>query len=349
MKLELETKYDISFDLKEITNNQSDLGLLLWNFYLDSQFIYPEKLSLLEPNKEEVINTFNKLLISSSNTVKYCFVLRDKAIVGSMMTIQYTNDTWVIQHLAVLPKYRKTAVIKMLLLSINEWMIKNSKMLFFQNYFQPKTKVAYKTFKSMYKFSQAENHMSLMTLGYFFNNNEEINNDDSDISISDLTQNNYSKIFKQLTQKYHTTYCEALGLKKDRFDIDKAVKNFANLGLTRGRKYIVIKIKEDCIAVAVIDSSTVGINLSYFFDCIHLLIIDDSFIESTVQAINSVLCEYNKDIPILIENKYSSEVVKMGFTKKRTYMLYNLSSKNDMFKSMYNNLNKENRKFISND
>ena len=28
-----------------------------------------------------------------------------------MMTIQYTNDTWVIQHLAVLPKYRKTAVI----------------------------------------------------------------------------------------------------------------------------------------------------------------------------------------------------------------------------------------------
>ena len=113
---------------------------ILWDFYVKSGFIYPEKLEMLTPFKQEILNTFNKILSCKDNTFKIFVAIKNRSIIGSIMASQFTDNTWVVQHLSVMPEHRLSSVAKNLLLAVNSRMMNNEDMSYFQNYFRPSGK-----------------------------------------------------------------------------------------------------------------------------------------------------------------------------------------------------------------
>ena len=96
----------------------------LIQFYRKSNFIYRGKLDFLLPVKEEVVDVVGKLLTAKNEVCKYFFVMDGEEIKGSVMSVQYTNDTWMMQHLAVLPGYNLLVKDFVLELLFHQWFYK---------------------------------------------------------------------------------------------------------------------------------------------------------------------------------------------------------------------------------
>ena len=75
----------------------------VWDLFLESGFLYPEKVSRLDPVLPEIRHTV-RTLIEANGCCFATVVLRDAATVDAHMSIVQTHErTWMVQHLAARP------------------------------------------------------------------------------------------------------------------------------------------------------------------------------------------------------------------------------------------------------
>lgn len=327
-------------------------GQSLWGFYINSGFIYPEKLDSLKPYKQEILLTLDRMLSCRDNTFKIFFAVKDSAIIGSIMASQLTDDTWVIQHLAVLPEYRLTAVAKRLLLAINSWMISNQEMSHFQNYFRQKTKIAYKTFLGMLKEGQNADYMALETKDYLVIDYQSASalllSAVSDIDIHEIQAAEQAHIYNLLTKKYKPVSLATIGFLEQQVPGTKIKANYESIGLFRERHIFVATSGGRIVGAAIVDTTSVGVNLSHLFDAAHIFIFDEKIknkvITSFAKSIYEVQKDHGKSNIIVLANPEDSPAYReLGFQNKRTYLQYNLSRENETFNYMYDMIAKGKR------
>ena len=94
----------------------------LWQFYLTSGFVYPDKKKQLAPYLTEISKNWGKLLDSSEDIFKLFVHERNGQIRSAIAVTRYYNKSWMVHHMASLSDPR--GMQKVLLQSIR-WMMDN--------------------------------------------------------------------------------------------------------------------------------------------------------------------------------------------------------------------------------
>ena len=187
--------------------------------------------SHLVPSKQSSKHHQNKLsakklhLIFSPNTPilsdKHSFLINifitsKSEIRASIMAVQYSDNSWMVQHIATDPHYKilsRELVLKMFL-----WMINNNEMYYFLNFFQLKTRWAYKTY---YGFLQSFQHVHIEPYVYMSAILAEFQKKESEMQVSDLDKADYPQIYKKLLLQVPELLINSFGLQKDSFSQDR--------------------------------------------------------------------------------------------------------------------------------
>ena len=327
-------------------------GQILWEFYINSGFVYPEKLDALKHYKQEIISTLDRIVSCSDNTFKIFFAIKDGAIIGSIMAAQLTDGTWVIQHLAVLPEHRLTPVAKHLLMAINSWMIGNHEMSHFQNYFRQKTKIAYKTFQGMLKERQNADYMALEAKDYLVldypSASSLLRATTPDMDVHEMQTAEQSFLYNLMSGKYKPVSLAAIGFCEQRVPVTRVKAKYENIGLFRARHIFVAVFRDWIVGAAIIDTTSLGVNLSHLFDATHIFIFDEKIKNKVIVSLTKTIYDIQKDrgknnIIVLANPDDSPAYLDLGFQAKRTYLQYNLSRENEMFNYMYDMIDKGTR------
>src|SRR5579871_5809114 len=75
----------------------------MWTLFLDSGFLYPEKVSRLQPVMREIQNTVRSLLKANGNPMATVVVRNEQALDAQISMLRWYDKTWMVQHLAALP------------------------------------------------------------------------------------------------------------------------------------------------------------------------------------------------------------------------------------------------------
>jgi GNAT superfamily N-acetyltransferase len=336
------------YDLSVLPPGEDDNAKKLWEFYTTSGFVYPAKALILEPYKDQIMDTVGKLLGCQNNACRYIFIVNHDEIIGSVMALQYSDESWAIQHFAVLPQYRHSAIAKELLMSIVSWAIYNKEMKYFQNYFQPKTKIPLRIFTGMFSETSGDKHMSLEQLDYQIIKIDDYHQKGVEypgISVREMAGGQESVIYRLLETKQNKITLLSLGIKPDDFSINKTKEKYKNIGLLRDRKYMVAQQEGEIVGFALADISSLGVNLSQIFDSFRIFVFDGknkaNIMAILIGRLIDILKENKKHYAIALAGEEDREDYRRcGFKLSRIYMQYNLFNMEGLFIKMYNRISK---------
>ncbi|WP_321990762.1 PilZ domain-containing protein [Marispirochaeta aestuarii] len=86
-----------SFDIYASLCKKVDLERL-WRFFFESGFIYPEKYTLLQRQKEEIRASFEKLYTQRNNVARHFIYQKDDDILGHLSMVRFYERTWLLHH-----------------------------------------------------------------------------------------------------------------------------------------------------------------------------------------------------------------------------------------------------------
>jgi len=328
-----------------VSDQLSSRSERLLQFYLKANFIYREKRDFLLPIKEEVVQTLEKLFNSKDDTCKFIFVTDEKEdIKGSVMAVQYTNDTWMVQHIVVQPGLRLLA--KGLVLDALAWSVKNRGMYYFINYFQDKTRWAYKTYHAVMD-EFGENYMSIDSCEYVSALLSELPlqaKDSLGIEVLITEEKDYKFIYSELTKTERPIVLAALGLKESSYDFSDVKKRYENIGVTRDRIYFTAREGNRIVGFCFVDISSYGISLSLLFNTFHIFIFNEFIKEriysAFVERINKTLRIHKKVYSLgLVKTHDTSIFEALGYVRTRKYSRYIYSRDKNQFQEIYNFVN----------
>jgi len=337
---------EVRFD---ITNKLKKNSERLWDFYLKCNFLYPAKISFLTPVKDEVLDTIEKLTNCTDNTCKFIFIMDKEEIIGSVMAVQYTDDTWMVQHIVTSPRH--IILTKELILQILIWMMQNKKMHYFLNYYREQTRWASKTYQALVDHIKgpriAIEHFDYMYMKLSDYVSTQIN---SNINISEAEPNkqDYNYIYNQLIKTESEIYLNTVGIKHTSCSIKQAEENYSKNAITRIRNYFIARSDNAIVGFAFADISSYGISLSLLFNVFQIFILDKTCKEELYRAIlnriNSTLIELNKVYSIGIINPEDRIYLEnLGYQCSRSYSAFVVDRKNEQFAKSYDIIN-SNRK-----
>lgn len=80
----------------------------VWKLFLDSGFLYPDKVSRLQPVLPEIQQTVRSLLRENGNLLCTVVLRNETALDAQLSMLRWCESTWMVQHLAALPLTART-------------------------------------------------------------------------------------------------------------------------------------------------------------------------------------------------------------------------------------------------
>ena len=324
---------DQAVDANSYVCNPVDLDDL-WDFFFETGFIYPDKYALIQKNKEQIKETYEKLYNQNPHIARH-FIYQEKGrIMGHMAMIRFYQNTWLIHHHAA----RKSALNKagLVVLSRIGRLSNDSHRLYSLHmdycicYYRPENKFPSRVFGGAARAIKNESRCSVDSFAYFHFKQA----DQASFGWGDnwhLTDTMPEDIF-DLKSFYEDAsgglLLNALDLQQEKMDINDLAADYANLGLTRQRHLFSLKKDDALKAVIMVNTSDLGLNLSELTNCIKVFVLDSG--ELSEQILNQMLGAVSRKMklsgtPVLLYPASYAENQSMGFEK--TYDLWILDLK----------------------
>ena len=240
----------------------------LWDFYLEANFIYKQKLDSLRDNLEEIKDTWDKLLQSDDKVNHTSLRVDDTGKPSnSVSLVRYYNTTWILQHLV--SSKDPVGMQKVLDYSIL-FLINNPSAQFAKFYWRPNNYVANLMFDSMkLNLEKAQNNYLYELFEYFEVTKKTLSQLKivEDEFVSEIVSfGSLPKIASILKDNQKAILLESDSLTMEDLSMEKTTKDFERNGLKRDRAFIVVKKDAEIMAISAVENSSIGINLSYYFN-----------------------------------------------------------------------------------
>ncbi len=259
--------------------NRVDMDAL-WDFFFETGFIYPDKYEFIEKNKRKIKDTYEKLYTQHPNIARH-FIYQEKyRILGHMAMLRFYGNTWLVHHHAS----RKSAANKAGLVVLNQigdftyncHRLYSLHMDFLICYYRTDNKFPSRVFGGAAKNIKNPKICSVDDFAYFhYKNILGINNRLSEPW--QLTETSYEELV-ELESFYENEsgglMMPAMDLVPERDDFDELVREYQKLGFKRRRLLFSLKKNNMLKAVAMVDISDVGLNLSDLTNSIKIFVID---------------------------------------------------------------------------
>jgi hypothetical protein len=307
--------------------NKVDLDAL-WDFFFETGFIYPNKYAFIQKNKRQIKETYEILYTRNPQIARH-FIYQDKGrILGHMATIRFYESTWLIHHHAA----RKSALNKAGLIVLDQIgrMINDSHRLHSLHmdhiicYYRPDNKFPSRVFGGAAKSIKDPKGCSLDGFAYFHPKQAPAGNTSlpegwnlTDTRVEDLQE--LDDFYEHVSGGLMVN---ALDLKPDKLGAEELSKEYHQLGLKRQRHLFSLMHNGELSAIAVVNVSDIGLNLSDLTNCINVFVLDSDNLPKKV--LNSMIAAIStniqyREMPVLLYPAAYMEKQDLPYEK-----LYNL-------------------------
>jgi hypothetical protein len=345
LDMSIPSKIKLCSLLQQAKNNNSyvctkvDLDEL-WDFFFESDFIYPTKYSLIQTQKRKFKEIYQKLY-TAEQEIAVNFTYRDKGkIYGHMSTFWYYSKTWIIHHHAAITTSKHKAglvVLDQIGSFVNEFHRQPStNMDYVACYFRPENRFPNFVFGGVTRKLKNPKGCSIDSFAYFQSNKiKKIQATVKNIDILKTSTEDLSILNEFYNNLSGGLMIDALDLHPLLINADSKLNKIYNkLDIYRRKILLSIKKNADLLAIILINISEFGINMSELTNCIKVFVIKENRLDKKelFSLLNSFLDEhYQNEIPILIYP--FSYVVKeqINYEKKYNFWILNLENLDDYF------------------
>lgn len=320
-----------SRDSKSYLCTEVDMDVL-WNFFFETGFIYPEKYAFIQANKEEIKETYRKLYTQNPNIARH-FIYQDKGVIlGHMAMLRFYENTWLVHHHAANTSASHAAglvVLNQIGRFINDsHYLYSIHLNFLICYFRPENRFPNHVFGGGAKSIGDPKGCSIDPFAYF--HYQKTSDHESDLpKLWELTEVK-SEDLLDLASFYEEA---SGGLLIHALDLEPGINNYEGLskvyqrlGFKRERNLYALKKDGGLKAVIMANISNIGLNMSDLTNCIKVIILDhDDFPANIFYSMLSLLsAKYVQErIPILLYPVNYAE--KQSLSYEKIYNMWILS------------------------
>ena len=306
----------------------------LWDFFFETDFIYPEKYSFIHKNKKEFKKLYKKLYETNPDFAVN-FIYKDRGeIFAHMAMFRFFEKTWLINHHAANSAKRSRAglvVLEQISRYINEsHQFYSTFMDYVACYFRPENKFPNLVFGGVARKAKDLKKCSIDQFSYIPINKEYLH---GSLSNKWCLENAVTNDIKALEFYYENESnglaLQALDLTPSKFNKNELNDLYHEFGFKKDRKVFSLKYRDELRAVFVANISDIGMNMSDLTNCISIFILepDNLPLEEFSAALNEICGIYEGNhIPIMV---YPSIYTENNFiSKSKTYNLWVLDVQN---------------------
>ena len=311
----------------------------LWDFYLEANFIYKQKLDSLRDNLEEIKDTWDKLL-QSGKEINYTTLRKTEngEATNSISLILYYETTWIFQHMV---SKRNPKGMTEVLQDACKWLYRNPHSEYMKVYWRPNNLAPEFMFTSMGAYFKGIPNSYLFELfNYFEFKIEHIAgrlNKYSEYKSEIVTENKeLSQIANILKKNLHPLIVKSDSLDEISLLLPITNRAFSMNNLKRSRNFISTKKDGKIVAIAAVENASIGINLSYYFNKFNFYYIDcECSIEEKRKIVNNLLIkimEYYQDLDrdflvTMCNQEFTEILIKIGVEPIKQYRCMSLARK----------------------
>jgi hypothetical protein len=309
-------------------SSQIDLESL-WRLFFTSGFIYPQKYSHLQFNREHFQELYRKIYLNNPEISRH-FTYQERGIIhGHISMLRVFSRTWMIHHYVASQEARYKRVGLILLNQIQRHITDSLNVEFPQMeyiicYFRPENRFPSLIFGGASKRIRNPQICSLDTLAYLnypLILKQEPLPEPWEFKAS--TQEDLEDLEGYYRMNSGGLMLKALDLRTALSDRDELSEQYQRLGLKRTRYLFSVKKKNELKAVLAVTATDVGLNLSELTNCSVFIVLDSEDLPFEIfLRVLSQLGSYQQlgQVPILLYPlKYA---VKNNIAFERTYQLW---------------------------
>jgi hypothetical protein len=280
----------------------------LWEFFFDSNFIYPEKYQSLQNYRQEFKETYSKLYDSAPEVARHFIYQENNRIVGHMAMLRQFSNSWLIHHHAADRKHSKTAGLETLQLTgeaVNEAQaLYSAHMDYVMCYFRPENSFPKKVFGSVAEHYDNPAYCSVDTFDYFHYRKKYAMKwqGESSWELEPASREDLLDIEAFYNAESGGLLLQALDLTPDQRE-EKALDDcYREAGFNRRRSVYSLRNNGRTVALFMLLQTEVGLNLSNLTNAITVIVTDNKALprEAFFTAISMLSNEYSHDeIPVL--------------------------------------------------
>ena len=280
----------------------------LWNFFFATGFIYPEKYSYFETNKEEIKNIYKKLYGQSPHIARH-FIYQDRGVIlGHMAMLRFFENSWLIHHHAANREGSMTAgvaVLNQIGRFVNDsYNILSMHMDYVLCYFRPNNKFPDRVFGGFARNLKAPRECSLDNFAYFHVHTQDERFDElpSTWSVENAEKEDLLELACFYRHHSNGLLLDALDLKPDVAYRQELVRDYQEQGFRKERQLLTLRHEGVMKAFAMVNIADVGLNMSNLTNCPTIFVLDEELDRDILYSFLSVIATRYADneLPVLL-------------------------------------------------
>lgn len=302
----------------------------LWEFFFETGFVYPEKYSAIQSQKERFQELYRKLYTEHPEiAVNFTYQQRGK-IYGHMAMCRFYSRNWIIHHHAAITSGRKAgiAVLEQIGRYVNEvHRLHSAHMDYVSCYFRPENKFPNLVFGGAAKKAKDPKGCSVDAFAYFHYDKSPVQKVfPANWSLQEASSEDLEELEDFYEDISGGLMLEALDLVPDALEDDDLTEEYEKLDLERKRFLYSLKAEGELKAVIMITVSDIGLNMSDLTNCFHVIVLNPENLgrEELLYTLFSLSHNYEPDkIPVLIYPEAFVEQCRLP--KEKTYNFWVLN------------------------
>lgn len=281
----------------------------LWELFFQTGFLYPEKYSFIQANKEDFKKTYERLYTGNLHVARHFVYQKDGMVYGHVAMVRFYENTWLVHHHAANSAVHMKAglsVLEQVGRSINDSKnLTSTRMNFVACYYRPENRFPKRIFGRIAEQINDRKGCSIDTFAYLHYRKSAIESWDLSGPWS-LTKTQAEDLAELGNFYRHVSgglLVNALDLEPEMLEVDEIGQEFEKVGFKKEKHQFSLKKDGILKAVFVVNVSDIALNMSDLTNCIHTIVVDtEDFPRGTLFMIYSLLSKYydSEYVPILL-------------------------------------------------
>jgi len=281
----------------------------LWELFFQTGFLYPEKYSFIQGNKEKFKKTYEKLYTGNLHIARHFVYQKGGMIYGHVAMVRFYENTWLVHHHAANNAVHKRAglsVLEQVGRSINDSNnLTSTRMNFVACYYRMENRFPKRVFGRIADQINDRKGCSIDSFAYLHYRKSSLESWDLSGPWS-LTKTQAEDLVELDNFYRHVSgglLVNALDLEPEMLEGGEIDQEFHNVGFKKEKHLFSLKKDGNLKAVFIVSVSDIALNMSDLTNCIHTIVVDaEDFPRGTLFMIYSLLSKYydSEYVPILL-------------------------------------------------
>ncbi|MGA7827593.1 MAG: PilZ domain-containing protein [Geobacteraceae bacterium] len=281
----------------------------LWELFFQTGFLYPEKYSFIQANKEQFKKTYESLYTGNLHIARHFVYQKDGMVYGHVAMVRFYENTWLVHHHAANNAVHKKAglsVLEQVGRSINDSNnLTSTRMNFVACYYRTENRFPKRVFGRIAEQINDRKGCSIDSFAYLHYRKSSLESWDlsGPWSLTKTLPDDLAELNNFYSHVSGGLLINALDLEPEMLESGEIDQEFEKVGFKKERHLFSLKKDGNLKAVFIVSVSDIALNMSDLTNCIHTIVVDaEDFPRGTLFMIYSLLSKYydSEYVPILL-------------------------------------------------